>query len=206
MSEHSLNLPESVAAWLTDSAVRMAVNALLELDWKSLPEELEWRELRDYHTARAAAELTRSEWVIALQDAWQEVWGNQINSDWLIWSPAQLLEDDNYITVDATWRENAFTVVHERRELLLFTAIEFEPHVTKILFGLEPKDDDWFLVEGKPERFAWRTKAKEPWWQWNMLSVPGNLATNAELLHDLIASAGEALTVCEAAAAGYQKG
>ena len=95
-----------------------------------------------------------------------------------IWFPGDQLDSDEWITVESAWDENSFIVRHELNGILLSTAIEFAPDVTTLAFGLEPKAENAFLIQGEAKAFEWRASAKDEWGHWNASKPPSNLASS----------------------------
>lgn len=166
MTEDVFSLPASVAAYLSSPAVRTGVDALLSISADALPEGLEWHELDDYLAARAAAELTRSEWAIMVQRLWQSVWGVIEQDNWRP-APLEELEEYEYAVTPATcWGEQRFALWHTRRPLTLYTAVRVTRSTTQIAFSLEGRKP---LLRDDDEHFTW-TDTKE-WEGWLVATV-----------------------------------
>ena len=75
----SFALPESYASYVADPAVRTAVDHILGSKSLEVPETLDWDQLPDFHAAVLAAHQVRCEYVAALQDLWDAVWGKAIH-------------------------------------------------------------------------------------------------------------------------------
>ena len=72
------NLPESYHAYCSDAAVRTAVDHILSSEGSkkqlALPPDIEWKDLRAFHTAVLSAHQVRCEFAILLIDLWDAVW------------------------------------------------------------------------------------------------------------------------------------
>lgn len=74
-------MPDSVRDYMTNAAVRAAVDHLLQLKASALPGEVvEWPEVRNYHRAYLSAAQIRAEYAIYLMDVWQNVWAPAIKA------------------------------------------------------------------------------------------------------------------------------
>jgi hypothetical protein len=164
----TVNLTKSVTAYLTEPATRAGVDALLAVDADSLPPEIEWDELSDYYAARAVAELTRAEFAIALYDLWRAVWSPVVPDGWRLPDPEELVEEGQSVSTGTIWEEEAFSLYHERGDLVLFTLIGIHRRKITVAFSLERKDKP--QIKGDLDGFTWRDDNS---WEGWMLLTPG---------------------------------
>jgi len=71
----TIELTDSVKAYLTDKSIRAAVDDLLDHDEDKAELYLPWDEARDFAKARMMAEVTKHEVIEFLFSLWDEVWG-----------------------------------------------------------------------------------------------------------------------------------
>lgn len=160
-------IPESVRAYLTDPSIRTGVNALVDVDAADLPPELDPDEFEEFFDARAAAELTKFEFALALYRLWAAVWEPAINTTWRRASSEELV-DDEVATVQQCWDEKSFQMFHKRDGCTLYTAVHLSPKLTTLAFGLEDLKDSP-LLNGDAEPFIWEG---DGWEGWLVLSLP----------------------------------
>lgn len=72
-------LPPSYASYVTDPAVRTAVDHILGSKSLKGHETLDWGELPDFHAAVLAAHQVRCDYASALQGLWDAVWPTAID-------------------------------------------------------------------------------------------------------------------------------
>ena len=192
MGKRDLIFPESVKIWLTKPAIRNATNALLEHASEKPPAGLEFYELRAYFSALASAQLTRSEWAIAMFDLWTAVW--TIPDDW---EPVHVAHAKSQTTSTAEcWQEDGFNYKHTRGGLELFTAVSVTPEKVDLAFSLEVAGEEEFLIQEGPEPFLWKDGRKDDWAGWNVYQLPGNIASNPEMVSQLRNAADAAVRAC----------
>jgi hypothetical protein len=105
----SLILPESFKAYLRDRHIRVGVDSLLTIRDNNIPHELQWHDLGKYLAARAAAELTRHEFSVALYQIWEQVW-HPVFARWLQpHDPVLSKEEGEYVTPADCWINKEFT-------------------------------------------------------------------------------------------------
>ena len=75
----SFALPESYASYVTDPAVRTAVDHILVSKSLKVPETLDWDQLPDFHAAVLGAHQVRCDYASAIQGLWDAVWGKAID-------------------------------------------------------------------------------------------------------------------------------
>ena len=161
MSETGRDLPASVRAYLTEPAVRTGVDALLAVEADALPDGLEWHEFADYIAARAAAELTRSEWAVAIHRLWRRVWGGIEADGWRSAPFDELVEQDYAVTPATCWEEQRFSLWHVRGAVTLYTAVRVTRSTFQVAYSLETRK---VLVQSDDEHFAWTHKGEWPGW------------------------------------------
>lgn len=168
MTKSEFQVPQSVSDYLSDAATRTAVKALLQVSDSDLPSGLEWHELPDFYSARAAAELVRREWPIMLFRLWQAIWARIESDGWQPATPDMLKADAQYaVTFDQCWDDECFTVWHERGDDFLSTCVMVDPHETAIAFKLDSGVPEAVFGSG---RF---TRHQEGLWKgWAVASIP----------------------------------
>lgn len=188
--------PESVRNYLSidddNRGIRMSVDALLEIDLGTVPPSLEFAELPQFFRARAAAELTRVEWVQALHLLWQYIWGANISRDWQI-EPVKSLAKNWVITIKECWESREISVRHSLGGFELYTAIGLYHDRLEVGFSLET--GKIFHIKGEPAAFAWQEKPHD-WEDWNLATCHGNIIAKSDLIEDAKKLADEALTHC----------
>ena len=70
----NFTFPETYRAYLSDAAVRSAVEHILSSKKLEVPADLEWNRLPDFHAAVLAAHQVRSDYATALHCLWNKVW------------------------------------------------------------------------------------------------------------------------------------
>ena len=163
----AFEIPETVRLYLTDSPVRVGVNALLEIDLGDLPADLIFDELPDYLGARAQAEATRSDWAIFVHDLWKQIW-HPLLDGWTAAEPNAVDKAGHSVTPRSCWDEQGFDLWHERNGTRLYTALQVTPGETTIAFGLEGPNGEMLT---DCEGYRWVTKE---WDRWLIRSIPGN--------------------------------
>jgi hypothetical protein len=164
----NLPLPKSVSAYLAEPATRAAVDALLAVDPRSLPPEIEWKELEDYFAARAVAELTRAEFALAFQLLWRSIWEPLIPGRWKLPPPEKLLEDGQAVSTGEIWEQKCFSLYHECGDLYLYTLVGLHRRRVTVAFSFERRDKQ--QLSGELGGFTWRNDAN---WEGWMLLTPG---------------------------------
>ena len=188
-------LPKSVAAYLSDSATRAGVEALLAVEADTVPPEIEWDELGDYLAARAVAELTRAEFALAMHTLWQSIWGRLISATWDAQTPERMDEEGQAVSTGAIWDEKAFTVFHKRDGATLYTLVGLHRRKLTIAFSLERRDRA--QIKSDVDGFTWRDDTQ--WAAW-MLLAEGSAPSGDDNpdLSSLQAAAERAMTAVEA--------
>ena len=72
----TVDVPESVYAYFSDSKISSAVDLLLAKARPKIPEDLEWSEIPAFYRAIAAARQTQSDFAVLLHDVWFASWTN----------------------------------------------------------------------------------------------------------------------------------
>lgn len=162
LSKAAFELPASVMAYLSTAAVRSGVDALLAVEADALPDGLEWPELGDYLAARAAAELTRSEWAVMIQRLWREVWASIERDGWRPAPLEEMVENENAVTPETCWKRQRFSVWHTRGRQMLFTAVRATRSTTQIAFSLEARR---VLIREDGGEFTWTDTSDWDGWQ-----------------------------------------
>ena len=70
----TFKLPESYRAYCTDTAVRTAVDHILDSKSLSLPADIDWRDLPAFHRAVLSAHQVRCEYANFQLELWDAVW------------------------------------------------------------------------------------------------------------------------------------
>lgn len=149
----AFELTPSVRAYLSDPAVRTGVDALLAIKPNALPAGLEWHELRSYFAARTAAEVTKFEYGEMLHDLWSRIWGDVLAASWSPVPFSDLLADDQGVTPETCWNEEAFYTYHRAGDRWLYTAVSITGSKTLVAFSIE--DDDGPMIQEDFGPFEW---------------------------------------------------
>jgi hypothetical protein len=160
-------MPATVASFLTDPAVRTAVEALLAVKADTLPPGLEWLDLDTYYRARGGAELTRHDMAHFLRQLWQFVWGSRIGPHWKPAPIGELIDEEYAVTPEQIWDEKSFTVYHYQKPYVLYTDIKLEPHALSIAFSIEEGEEDVLMTDDFPP-FRWSGEDEENWSGWQV--------------------------------------
>lgn len=160
-------IPATVASFLTDPAVRTAVEALLAVDADTLPPGLEWTDLDTYYRARGGAELTRHDMAHFLRQLWIRVWGAQIGPHWQPGPLIELLDEEFAVTPEQIWEEKSFTIYHYQKPYVLYTDVKLEPNALSIAFSIEYAED--VLMEDDFPPFRWSGEDEANWSGWQVL-------------------------------------
>ena len=157
-------VPATLQAYLTEPAIRTGVDALLMVKPDRLPPDLGIDELGDYYAARAAAELTRYDWAIALHGLWSQIWGEAIDSHWVPVSTETLIANELSVTPFDCWDQEGFCVYHAHADLYLSTGVSFDADRTQISFSIDNEEEQVLLRELSP--FKWSDENDEDWPEW----------------------------------------
>ncbi|KRC81306.1 hypothetical protein [Sphingomonas sp. Root241] len=157
-----IDLTPSIVAYLTDRAIRTAVDSLLQFKISNMPPGLAVHELGEYLPARAAAELTRYEYAQALHRAWWEVWGSKVDSLWVSPDLDALQSAEQVVTVEGVWKDKWFSLYQERGSTFLYTFVEFNPEAVSIGYSLE--DDVAPLLKEAIGPFVWHEDGNYEGW------------------------------------------
>jgi hypothetical protein len=121
-----VKLPESVHRFCREERVRTAVNLLLSGRSPKLPEGLGWTEVPDFYRACLAAQQTRIEWAIALEELWRVLWSGQLPG----WTPKSIREQATNssikLDVQSLWDTDEFIRDFTRNGLYLQTLVELD--------------------------------------------------------------------------------
>lgn len=172
ISPPDFTIPASVHGYLSDPAIRAGVDALLDVKPDALPPELGWEEFEDYLSARAAAELTKSEWPIMLLQLWNSIWKPNIGADWKFSSFDALTEDDYAVSPADCWDNNWMQLRHQRGPHLFYTLVHVDARKTTIGFSIETEADA--LLDHDVGEFVWRID--DEWFGWLTYSVSNSPA------------------------------
>lgn len=172
MNEQPFDMPLSVRSYLTDSAVRAGVEALLAVPANTVPEGLEWEELGDYLAARTAAELTRFEWAIMIRQLWEWIWTDLEIESWKPGDVKEMADEGQTVTPALCWEEKSFSLWHEHGKRFLYTGVTITRKSTQVGFSLE--DAKAPLLKGDDAQFAWTDDGN--WNGWFVATVPGTPA------------------------------
>ena len=192
-------MPATVASFLTDPAVRTAVEALLAVKAETLPPGLEWGDLDTYYRARGGAELTRHDMAHFLRQLWQCIWGSRIGPHWKPAPISELVDEEYSVTPEQIWDEKSFTVYHYQKPYVLFTDIRLEPHALSIAFSIEDEKD--VLIEDDFSPFRWSDEDDENWSGWQVLHEACEPRGALPDLAPLLEAASEAYLAAEQAVA-----
>jgi len=165
-------MPATVASFLTDPAVRTAVEALLAVKADTLPPGLEWVDLDTYYRARGGAELTRHDMAHFLRQLWQCIWGSQTGPHWKPAPISELVDEEYAVTPEQIWDEKSFTVYHYQKPYVLYTDIKLEPHALSIAFSIEDEEEGDVLMADDFPPFRWSGEDEENWSGWQVLHEP----------------------------------
>jgi hypothetical protein len=187
-------LPKSVADYLSDSATRAGVEALLAVEADTLPPEIEWDELGDYLAARAVAELTRAEFALAMHTLWQSIWGRLVSATWDAQNPERMDEEGQAVSTGAIWNEKAFTLFHKRDGATLYTLVGLHRRKLTIAFSLERRDRA--QIKSDVDGFTWRDDTQ--WAAWMLAEGLAPSGNNNPDLSSLQVAAERAMTAVEA--------
>jgi hypothetical protein len=157
-----IDLNPSVVAYLTDRAIRTAVDSLLQFKISNMPPGLAVGELGEYFPARAEAELTRYEYAEALHRLWWEVWGSKIDPLWVSPDIDALVSAEQVVTIEAMWHDKWFSIYQERGNTFLYSFVEFTPEAVSIGYSLE--DDVVPLLKEGHGPFVWHEGGNYEGW------------------------------------------
>ncbi len=158
----AIDLSPSVFAYLTDRAIRTAIDSLLQFKISNMPPGLAVAELADYLPARAAAELTRYEYAQTLHRVWQEVWGSKIAPMWVSPDVDALVSAKQVVTVEGMWTDKWFSLYQERDNTFLYTFVEFDPEAVSMGYSLE--NDITPLLKEDIGPFRWHDEGNYDGW------------------------------------------
>ncbi|WP_380784906.1 hypothetical protein [Sphingomonas sp. R86521] len=192
-AERSFDVPATVNAYLTDPAMRAAVDALLEARPGSLPAGLRLNELADYLAARAAAELTKYDWAIAMHALWDATWGAGLGPAWRPATIDEALDEEFAITPESCWNEGSFAFRHVRGLHTFFSAVAFDQSQTQLAFSVETADEA-LATEGGGG-FVWMED--EDWTGWLVTTIPRSPAHPDFAIADLTPRIASALALAE---------
>ena len=151
-------IPESYRAYCTDSAVRTAVDHILESPKKlDVPPDIEWDELPKFHRAVLSAHQVRCEYANYLIDLWEHIWQPALDNCGFEVTPRTIADTeewlekklDTYAIFGNSWFSRVFDVRGETKfTLSLGTFDDAEPLPVRItLCSLSDPDGEDLLSE-----------------------------------------------------------
>jgi len=191
-------IPETVAAYLRDAAVRTAVEALLMVEADTLPPGLEWSDLDTYYRARGGAELTRHDMAHYLRQLWTCVWGDRIGAGWRPATLEELVDEGYAVTPTEIWSEKSFSAYHYRKQHVLYTGVELEPNTLRIFFSVEEWEDEVVLLTEDVPPFHWHDDTT--WLGWQVLETKCAVRGALPDFDEVLGAAATALAAAETAA------
>lgn len=195
-------LPATVASFLSDPAVRTAVEALLAVDADTLPPGMEWTDLETYYRACGGAELTRHDMAHFLRRLWMKIWGVQIGPHWRPAPLSELVDEEYAVTPERIWDEKSFTVYHYQKPYVLYTDVKLEPNALSIAFSIEDEED--VLMEDDFPPFRWSDEDDESWSGWQVLHEACEPRGTLPDLAPLLEAAAAAYGAAEAAVSAHR--
>lgn len=103
-------IPESYRTYRNDTAVRTAVDHLLDSadnNKLNLPADIEWKDLPGFHRAVLAAHQVRSDYSIFLIDLWNAIWPPTLRKSGFHWAasrPANPTESSVELDTHSVWK------------------------------------------------------------------------------------------------------
>lgn len=88
-----LKVPESIASFVHEGAIRRAVREVLKIPGDRVLEGLDWSELERFYRAQLAARQLEAEWAIFGLSAWTAIWADLL-TDWTALTPDEQEEGD----------------------------------------------------------------------------------------------------------------
>ena len=122
-----VSLPESVYRYCTDRRIRSAVDLLLSAKSPKLPDGLAWSELPDFYRACLAAQQTRVEWALALEESWRAVFEEAFRG-WASSSiETQAALSDICLDIGSLWTGREFYRDFQLRTLVAQSLVQIDP-------------------------------------------------------------------------------
>jgi len=154
-----VEVPQSVIAYLTDTRVSGAVDALLSKDKPKIPEDLEWSELSSFYRAVAAATQTRSDFAALLHDVWSGTW-RQFPG---LWEPDEPYAGGQSTNLPEIWSNGYLSRTARWREVTCELCVFLDSAKEGIQIGFELLKSNKSLVRNGDLELAWEADANCFW-------------------------------------------